>query len=52
MEDALVRGEYLGVQNVGGFKQGVVKIKQVYNPIPPVPGQVYPPLLLQQIEQF
>jgi hypothetical protein len=52
MEDVLVRGEYLGVKNVGSFKQGVVKIKEVYNPMPPVPGQVYPPLPLRQIEQF
>jgi hypothetical protein len=52
MEDVLVRGEYLGIQNVGGFKQGVVKIKHVYNPMPPVPGQVYPALPMQPVEQF
>ena len=44
-----MRGEYLGIQNVGGFKQGLVKIEHVYNPMPPVPGQVYPPLLCSRL---
>jgi hypothetical protein len=30
----------------------VVKIKHVYNPMPPVPGQVYPVLPMQPVEQF
>jgi|WetSurSiteA1Bulk_404760.scaffolds.fasta_scaffold15646_2 hypothetical protein len=52
MEDVLVRGEYLGIKNVGGFKQGLVKINHVYNPMPPIPGQVYPQVSLKQVEQF
>jgi hypothetical protein len=52
MEDVLLRGVYQGMQNVGGIKQGVIRITYVYNPMPPVPGQVYPPLPLRQVEQY
>jgi hypothetical protein len=52
MEDVLLRGEYQGIQRIGGFKQGLVKLDYVYNPMPPVPGQVYPPQPLQQVEQY
>jgi hypothetical protein len=52
MEDVLLRGEYQGIQRIGGIKQGLVKLDYVYNPMPPVPGQVYPPQPLQQVEQY
>lgn len=47
-----MRGETMGIQNVGGFKQGLVKIDYVYNPMPPIPGQIYPQVALKQVEQF
>lgn len=52
MEDVLVRGEYLGYQRVGGVKAGLVKADWVYNPMPPVPGQIYPPVELKPIRDF
>ncbi|OGN91069.1 MAG: hypothetical protein A2Y88_01970 [Chloroflexi bacterium RBG_13_48_10] len=52
MEDVLLRGKYLGIQRVGGLKAGVVDVDWVYNPMPPVPGQVYPPVELKAVKQF
>jgi hypothetical protein len=52
MEDVLLRGTYQGIHRVGGIKAGVMEVDWVYNPMPPVPGQVYPPLELQPIEKF
>ena len=52
MEDVLLRGEYKGIQRIGGFKQGLVKLDYVYNPMPPVPGQVYPQVPIRQVEQY
>jgi hypothetical protein len=52
MEDVLLRGKYLGLQRVGGVKAGVVELDWVYNPMPPVPGQVYPPVELKAVTQF
>jgi hypothetical protein len=52
MEDVLLRGKYLGIQRVGGIKAGIVEVEWVYNPMPPVPGQVYPPVELKAVEQF
>jgi len=52
MEDVLLRGKYLGIQRVGGLKAGVVEVDWVYNPMPPVPGQVYPPVELKAVRQF
>lgn len=52
MEDVLMRGKYLGIQRVGGVKAGLAEIDWVYNPMPPVPGQVYPPVELQAIARF
>lgn len=52
MEDVLLRGKYLGIQGVGGVKAGVVKVDWVYNPMPPVPGQIYPPVELKAVTQF
>jgi hypothetical protein len=52
MEDVLMRGKYLGIRRVGGVKAGVVDVDWVYNPMPPVPGQVYPPVELQVVVKF
>jgi hypothetical protein len=52
MEDVLMRGKYLGLRRVGGLQVGVVEVDWVYNPMPPVPGQVYPPVELKAITQF
>src|SRR4030042_141174 len=52
MEDVLLRGKYLGIQRVGGLKVGVAEVDWVYNPMPPVPGQVYPPVELKAVKQF
>jgi len=52
MEDVLLRGKYLGVRGVAGIKVGVVEVDWVYNPMPPVPGQVYPPVELRAVRQF
>jgi hypothetical protein len=52
MEDVLLRGTYLGIRRVGGVNAGVVEVDWVYNPMPPVPGQVYPPVELKQVVEF
>jgi len=52
MEDVLLRGTYQGIRRVGGIKAGVVEVDWVYNPMPPVPGQVYPPTELRAVTQF
>jgi len=52
MEDVLLRGKYLGISRLAGIKAGVVKVDWVYNPMPPVPGQIYPPVMLQPVEKF
>ena len=41
MEDVLLRGKYLGIHRLAGIKAGMVKVDWVYNPMPPVPGQIY-----------
>jgi hypothetical protein len=52
MEDVLLRGTFEGVRAVGGLPCGCVKVDWVYNPMPPVPGQVYPPLPLETVREF
>ncbi|MGD0876544.1 MAG: pyridoxamine 5'-phosphate oxidase family protein [Anaerolineales bacterium] len=52
MEDVLLRGTYLGIRRVGGIRAGLVQVDWVYNPMPPVPGQVYPPVDLKQVVAF
>lgn len=51
MEDVLLRGAYQGIRRVGGVKAGVVAVDWVYNPMPPVPGQVYPPVELRAVTE-
>jgi hypothetical protein len=52
MEDVLLRGKYLGINRLAGIKAGIVKVDWVYNPMPPVPGQIYPPVKLQAVEKY
>jgi hypothetical protein len=52
MEDVLLRGTYEGVRRVGGIRAGVVAVDWVYNSMPPVPGQVYPPIEVEPITEF
>ena len=46
MTDVLTRGRYQGLRWVGPHRCGVMEIDWVYNPMPPVPQQIYPPLPL------
>jgi len=52
MEDVLLRGKYLGLHRIGGVRAGVVEVDWVYNPMPPVQGQVYPPVELKAVKDF
>jgi hypothetical protein len=52
MEDVLLRGKYLGMRHMAGVKAGMVKVDWVYNPMPPVPGQIYPPVQLHAVENY
>ena len=47
MEDVLLRGEYQGVRRIGGIRCGKVQVNWVYNPMPPKPQQIYPPLPIE-----
>lgn len=52
MEDVLVRGEFQGIRGRAGFGCASVQVDWVYNPMPPVPGQVFPPLELATVTRF
>ena len=52
MEDVLLRGKYLGIKRLAGIEAGIVKVDWVYNPMPPVAGQIYPPVKLQAVEKY
>ncbi len=52
MEDVLLRGTYLGTRRMGGIQAGLVQVDWVYNPMPPVPGQVYPTVELKPVVAF
>jgi hypothetical protein len=52
MEDVLVRGTYKGIRRICGFACGLAEIDWVYNPMPPVPGQIYPVVPLEAVTSF
>ena len=52
MEDVLLRGEYLGASQAAGISYGSVKVNWVYNSMPPVPGQIFPPVALESVSEF
>lgn len=52
MEDVLLRGKYQGIRRIGGVKSGLVQVDWVYNPMPPIPGQIYPLVELEPVKEF
>jgi hypothetical protein len=52
METVLMRGDFEGIQPVGSIPSGVVTIDWVYNSMPPVAQQVYPPLKVEAVREF
>jgi len=49
MEDVLLRGNWTGFRRHGGAALASIDIDWVYNSMPPVMGQVYPPLPLEAV---
>jgi len=52
MEAVLLRGSYFPPGSRPGIRCGTVKVDWVYNSMPPVPGQIYPPLPIQAVRTF
>lgn len=52
MTDVLTRGIYQGLRWVGPQRCGVLTVDWVYNPMPPVPQQIYPPVPLTPVRDF
>jgi len=52
MEDVLVRGKFSGFKRHQGVKLGMIELDWVYNSMPPVPGQIFPPRELKPVEEF
>lgn len=52
MEDVLLRGVYEGARTTAGIPTGRLAVDWVYNPMPPVARQVYPPLQIQPVTDF
>ncbi len=52
MEDVLVRGVYRGIQRRAGVCCASVEVDWVYNPMPPVSGQIYPPVEVKPVVQY
>jgi hypothetical protein len=52
MEDVLLRGEYTGLQSFMGMKYGKLNVDWVYNAMPPLPQQIYPPRTPQTVLEF
>lgn len=52
MQDVLIRGKFNGFRKHQGIKLGSVDIDWVYNSMPPLIGQIYPPVEIEVIEEF
>ena len=52
MEDVLVRGPFLGCDRVRLQRLGIIDLEWVSNSMPPVPGQIYPPVELKPVLNF
>ena len=52
MEDVLVRGCFQGLRRFGGIRCGMIEVDWVYNPMPPKPMQIYPPLEVTPVREF
>ncbi len=51
-ENVLVRGPFRGFRGFGPLEIGTIDIDWVYNSMPPVPGQIYPPQPLRAVREF
>ncbi|HPS85174.1 MAG TPA: pyridoxamine 5'-phosphate oxidase family protein [Spirochaetota bacterium] len=52
MESVLVRGNFQGYKRSNFVNRGTVEIDWVYNSMPPVHGQIYPPVPLNPVDEF
>ena len=52
MEDVLIRGKFTGFERHRAVKLGIIEINWVYNSMPPIPGQIYPPVEVSSVEDF
>ncbi len=52
MEAVLMRGTYHGIRRIAGIPCGELDVDWVYNAMPPVPGQIYPPQPLEKVRNF
>ncbi len=52
MQDVLVRGTFRGYRKYQAVKLGLVDIDYVYNSMPPLIGQIYPPPEIKKVEDF
>jgi hypothetical protein len=52
MEDVLMRGEFQGICRVAGIRCGSIAVNWVYNPMPPKPQQIYPPVAVKPVTIF
>lgn len=52
MEDVLVLGKFKGFERQMAVKLGIIEVNWVYNSMPPIPGQIYPPVEVKTVEDF
>ena len=52
MQDVMVRGKFTGFKKYQAVKLGSVDIDWVYNSMPPLVGQIYPPVEMETVEEF
>jgi len=52
MEDILIRGTFQGFKRYLSIQLGVIDIEWVYNSMPPIYGQIYPPRELKPVVNF
>ena len=52
MQSVLLRGKYSGFRRVTGLPVASIHVDWVYNSMPPLPGQVYPPQSLTAVTNF
>ena len=42
MASQIVKGTYIGIQNVEELEYGLIDIEEIYNSSPPITGKIYP----------
>lgn len=52
MQDVLLRGKFTGFKKYQAVKLGTLEIDWVYNSMPPLVGQIYPPVEIKAVEDF